>query len=379
MIWEGALYIDTALPFDLRSAPKIFTAIADAAEWIARQHGVNFIIHYLDDYLIIGAPNSDECQKAMDILLRVFHRLGLPVVEHKLEGPCRCRKFLGFELDSRKMEIRLPDSKLQEFQHLINEWQDRKSSTKKELESLVGKLVFTTRVVRPGKTFLRCMFELLSGIRQPHHHVRLNTQFRSDLHWWATFLHAWNRVSMLEGQSSTIHFATDASGQFGCGALWNEKWFQLQWPQSYRSCELQLKEESITLKELVPIVLACVVWGPSWTNKSVTMHCDNEGAVAVINSGYSRVPQIMHMLRCLFFIRAVYQITLRAVHILGRENELADAISRINLSLFFTQVPQAASQRSTVPPVILSVVVEQQPDWMSVDWCQLFKSCLLLA
>ena len=32
MIWEGALYIDTALPFGLRSAPKIFTAIADAAE-----------------------------------------------------------------------------------------------------------------------------------------------------------------------------------------------------------------------------------------------------------------------------------------------------------------------------------------------------------
>ena len=110
------------------------------------------------------------------------------------------------------MEIRLPDSKLRELQHLINEWQDRKSSTKKELESLVGKLAFATRVVRPGKTFLRRMFELLSGIRQPHHHVRLNAQFRSDLHWWATFLQAWNGVSILEGQSSTIHFATDASG-----------------------------------------------------------------------------------------------------------------------------------------------------------------------
>ena len=43
MIWEGALYIDTALPFGLRSVPKIFTTMADAAEWIARQHGVNFI------------------------------------------------------------------------------------------------------------------------------------------------------------------------------------------------------------------------------------------------------------------------------------------------------------------------------------------------
>ena len=71
-IWDGALYINTALPFGLQSALKIFTAVADAAEWIVCQHGVNFIIHYLDDYLIIGAPNSDECQKALEILLDVF-------------------------------------------------------------------------------------------------------------------------------------------------------------------------------------------------------------------------------------------------------------------------------------------------------------------
>ena len=33
-LWEGSLYIDTALPFGLQSAPKIFTAVADAVEWI---------------------------------------------------------------------------------------------------------------------------------------------------------------------------------------------------------------------------------------------------------------------------------------------------------------------------------------------------------
>ena len=37
MTWDGSLYIDTALPFGLRSAPKIFTAVADAAEWIVRR------------------------------------------------------------------------------------------------------------------------------------------------------------------------------------------------------------------------------------------------------------------------------------------------------------------------------------------------------
>lgn len=49
MSWQKKLYIDTALPFGLRSAPKIFTALADAIEWIARRNGAQFVIHYLDD------------------------------------------------------------------------------------------------------------------------------------------------------------------------------------------------------------------------------------------------------------------------------------------------------------------------------------------
>ena len=68
-IWENALYIDTALPFGLRSAPKIFNALADAVEWILRQEGIEVVLHYLDDFLLVGAPNSPECERALSILL----------------------------------------------------------------------------------------------------------------------------------------------------------------------------------------------------------------------------------------------------------------------------------------------------------------------
>ena len=54
MVWEGALYIDTVLPFGLRSALKIFNAVADAVEWIVCQQGVSTVFHYLDDFLIVG-------------------------------------------------------------------------------------------------------------------------------------------------------------------------------------------------------------------------------------------------------------------------------------------------------------------------------------
>jgi len=280
MQWDGALYIDTALPFGLRSAPIIFTAIADTVQWILQQQGVRFVIHYLDDFLLIGMPGSEECADSLGILWRTFKRLGLPIAINKLEGPWTCLSFLGFEIDSLSMEIRLPYSKVTELQELLDQWLGRRSCTRKELESLVGKLAHACKVVRPGKTFFRRMFELLSGARQPHHHLHLNVAFRSDLMWWVLFLKTWNGVSLLQefGLSQAAHHVwTDASGGFGCGALRRTMWLQFQWLAGYHEAQLKLKDASIMLKELLPVVLACAVWGPMWANSSVLIHCDNLG------------------------------------------------------------------------------------------------------
>ena len=37
MRWEDKVYMDMTLPFGLRSAPLIFTAVADALQWIMKQ------------------------------------------------------------------------------------------------------------------------------------------------------------------------------------------------------------------------------------------------------------------------------------------------------------------------------------------------------
>lgn len=51
MMWEGSLFVDSALLFGLlfglRSVPKIFTALADAVECITKEAGIGFVIHYL--------------------------------------------------------------------------------------------------------------------------------------------------------------------------------------------------------------------------------------------------------------------------------------------------------------------------------------------
>ena len=95
-MWENALYIDTALPFGLRSAPKILNVLADAIEWMLKQEGIEVVLHYLDDYPLVGAHNSPECERVLSILLRVFGELGLLVATNKSEGPTTQMTFLGF-------------------------------------------------------------------------------------------------------------------------------------------------------------------------------------------------------------------------------------------------------------------------------------------
>ena len=55
MQWNGQVYVDGMLPFGLRSAPKIFNAVADALEWCIAKEGVEAIYHYLDD-CHLGSP-----------------------------------------------------------------------------------------------------------------------------------------------------------------------------------------------------------------------------------------------------------------------------------------------------------------------------------
>ena len=108
---------------------------------------------------------------------------------------------------------------------------------------------------------------------------------------------------------------------------------------------------SIMVKELVPIDCAAAVWGPSWTGLHVLCYCDNMSVVHVLNKGSSREPSgvVMHSLRTLTFFSAIFGFVLRAQHVAGLDNGPADVISRDNLSLLFSQVPNAAREPTPIP------------------------------
>ena len=145
-------------------------------------------------------------------------------------------------------------------------------------------------------------------------------------------------------------------------------WLQFRWPGEWGG-------RNITLKEILPVVLACAIWGQEWKGTTVVAHVDNQGAVAVLNAGYSKEGQIMHLMRCLFFITTWCQFRLRAVYIPGRMNQAADAISRDDLTRFFSLAQGASPTPAALPAELLQLLVVSQPDWTSKAWSQLFTNC----
>ena len=109
--WENCSYVDKRLPFGLRSAPKIFSAVADAIQFILTKKGIHNCLHYLDDYILVASSKS-EAEQQKQKLCSVFNKLKVPLETSKLEGPATCLSFLGIEVDTSLRQLRLPVEKL---------------------------------------------------------------------------------------------------------------------------------------------------------------------------------------------------------------------------------------------------------------------------
>ena len=176
------------------------------------------------------------------------------------------------------------------------------------------------------------------------------------------------RLFFLSPADPSFHLYSDASGSFGCGAYSPELslWFKLPWLQSWVAV-------GITAKELVPIVVAAAIWGLHWSGCHVCFHCDNDVVVIVIQNRNAHESLLVQLLRCLFFYASRFQFHFSASHIPGAHNVIADAISRDNISLLFSLVPQA--QQTSMPAQVQAFLLSP-PDWGSPDWITRFRHSL---
>ena len=132
-----------------------------------------------------------------EIILKLFKELKVPIEQSKLEGPSTCLSFLEIEIDTEFIQSHLPSSKLSYLKEMLAQCIQLRSMTKKNLQRLTGLLQFVTKVVRPGRPFLRRLYSLKQLGNHPDHFVCLNQAARADITRWNVFTERWNNISML--------------------------------------------------------------------------------------------------------------------------------------------------------------------------------------
>ena len=350
MEFQGKYFVDKCLPFGLSVSCSLFEKFSCFLEWHIQKVTLSkMIIHYLDDFC--GCQSDREkAEHILNKILASFAKLGVPVAQEKVEGPVTCLKFLGLEVDTVAMQVRIPQEKLDDLRKTIA-WvislADRKI-TLKELQSLIGKLNFACKAILPGRAFCRRLIDATIGVKKSFHKIRVSRNMVKDLVTWQSFLKNYNGATMmLDEDSKILDLYTDASGGLGFGAYFEGHWTMGPWPEKIQSSKID-----IMYKELFPIVLSLLLWGESFKNSRVVFHCDNAAVVAIVNKQSTPHKLSMGLLRLLVYFCLINNIVFRAKHIPGKSNGIADALSRFQLKRFKILAPQADKVITAIPSQI---------------------------
>lgn len=315
---------DTKLCFGSRLAPGVFHRLTQAVKRMLKRKGLHATVVYLDDFFI-KADTFQECVNALNIVIELLRKLGFSINWRKVTDPTTRIVFLGIEIDSVSMCLRLPDEKLQQVREELLRFQSRKRASKKQLQSLAGKLNFCAGVIFGGRVFLRRIIDSINSLKADNHKMKLTGNIRADISWWQTFMSTFNGKSMLLDKQPIQSVFTD-SCTAAAGGIYDGDWFYVNWDLDWPL----VSQFHINSKEILAAYLAVIRWAPCWRNKRIYIQSDNVTAVAAINRGTSKNPFIMACLRQLFWLSAKYNFHVSARFLPGISNMVADDISRLH-------------------------------------------------
>jgi len=275
--FENQYYFDKCLPFGAASSCKTFEMCSSLFQFcVEKQTPSGELMHYLDDYLG-GDYSTASCANLLKIFLRVMSDMGVIIAKEKTQGPTEVLVFLGLELDSNNMSVRIPQNKIDEVILKIHSVLSKNKSTLKEMQSLIGSLNFCCRAIPLGRPYCRRLLDSICGLSKPYHHIRVKQEIKKDLSMWLEYLRFFNGVSIFHDQfwvsSEDLELFTDSAGGsgLGYGAYFQGKWFNGKWPAHWHTCGMS---KDITFQELFPIVASVFVWGDMLKDKKIRFNCE---------------------------------------------------------------------------------------------------------
>lgn len=348
--WRGQFYFERVLVMGASSSVQIFESVSKTIQWILQTKlGVHRVSHIIDDFMFVGCANTSECADALRIFLDLCKHIGIPIKHKKTISPTTCAPIHGIDLDTERMEARLPVDKLAELKLLLQKNMQRKKIKFRDLQSLLGHLNFACKVIKPGRCFLRRLYDLTRGSHKPNHFIKLHKAERADLKLWASFLDHYNGSTILTDDrfisSNSLQLYTDAARSKGFACMFQEFW-------TYGAFSEAVKIHHINTLELYPITLAVFLFGSHWTNRNILFLCDNMSICHCLNNQTSRDTTIMRMLRVIVLESLKYNFRFASKHIKSKSNSICDNLSRFRITKAKALAPYLKAEPEKIPPEV---------------------------
>ena len=225
---EDMWFVDNRMCFGLRLGPQYFDQISNLICLTLIECCSLRMVNYLDDFIVIANCYSD-CVKAQNVVISALRYLGFHISYGKVSDPSRCTVYLGIEIDSVAMELRLPEGKLLKLIDLLDMYIERKRISKHDLECIGGLLSHCAHVVRGGRIFCRRIFQLYKLMcRDGKRYVKLPDEVKGDLVWWRQFCRVFNGKSKINNQLFDHPMVSDSSFK-GYGVYLGADWLAGSW------------------------------------------------------------------------------------------------------------------------------------------------------
>ena len=192
--WDGRHYVEMSMPFGARASSCFMQRVADFITRVLRAEGIDAIM-YLDDIVVV-APDAMTALDHYDRVRTLLQELGLPEAVDKTQPPATSVRWLGIIVDTKNMTLSIPQDKLQEVHNAVGRYAKARSINRRQLQSLIGKLVHVAKCVEPARIFISRLLDALRAFGDCPY-IKMTDNMRADIAWFQEFMSDWNGVSLI--------------------------------------------------------------------------------------------------------------------------------------------------------------------------------------
>ena len=300
---------------------RFFQRIAESIRFILTSKG-HYCLGYIDDFLIFG--NEAQCDRAFVRLNALLTELGFDISNHKTVSPSTEVVCLGILINTKNSTLSIPSEKLLEIKELLKNWQFRTTCTKNQLQSLLGSLLYISKCVKHSRFFLNRLLDTLRSHNKKNI-ISLDSEAHKDINCFKKFVPSFNGVTFFSKKCFQFEIHLDAC-LTGVGGVCNNQVYHSILPEKFLN-------KNIAILEMLNILVAFRVWATMWQNKQLLIHCDNQAVVDILSKGKPRDQQLAAISRNIFMTASNFDIELKIVHVAGKNNPVADLLSRWHLTV----------------------------------------------